>query len=171
MTCSRCCAKQTSCQHAQVPAPPACHRACEDNSRAGAEELVSHSAILCRGHLGCCAGLHCQIMPCHHLDNAVAVVVWVCDDAPHGVWGQNSCVAALGCAATCTRIAKRCSFCRWPFWVGFGVTGGLILKLSLSLTGAHARPCGSDALALFVRHQPAVIIASWLLSEYKQNAR
>ncbi len=30
------------------------------------------------------------------------------------------------------------SFCRWPFWVGFGVTGGLILKLSLSLTGAQA---------------------------------
>jgi hypothetical protein len=77
VTCSRCCAKQTSCQHAQVPAPPACHRACEDNSRAGAEELVSHAATVCRGYPGCCAGLHCQICRADQLDDAFAAFVSV----------------------------------------------------------------------------------------------
>lgn len=26
--------------------------------------------------------------------------------------------------------------CRWPFWCGFGVTGLLITKMSLGITGA-----------------------------------
>ena len=79
--------------------------------------------------------------PANHLDHAVAAVVWVCD-ALAGVLVEIL-IHALLQDGVCRNKRQdhytqtNCFICRWPFWVGFGVTGGLILKLSLSLTGAQ----------------------------------